>query len=996
MDFDPEKIPEILQKLLEGAGVTPPLWLTRTITWVVLVGVLLCAIWGLLYVLSKIKELAAELVPPRLNRETRRRLARRRRFAEHVENEVRRLNSEQSWSDYRFAELEAEVEAEGRRRALPFLPLLLPRTTSGLRREKSLTKAINVSRERLLLIEGDPGSGKSVALRHVAMKLAGRAKRRGLRTVIPIYINLKEIERPQDRGIDRNLIEEFTLRSLNRVSNRDVEEYLDEEFGKGLEDGSWLFLFDSFDEIPEILGSTEPDSVIRKYTRAIEDFLHGMNRCRGVVASRYFRGPGQVQWPRFRILPLSADRREELVRRADLPREIERELLGRLPLAVHQMGDQSKNPLFLGLICEHMKSGRSFPENGHAVFESYIEERLTRDSERLLRRYGLEGATVRAIAEQIAFCMAADPTLGLSPARERIPQSMSRQGLEVRSILATCMDALEFIKLARSESGSGGGKLFTFAHRRFQEYFATCFVLRIPERIRPRSLLLDGRWRETAIVICQTAPRSAFAPLLEEMWSFFKALPVEDQARLEGVQIREFPWPPGSLHVLGVLQDGFAGRMDEVPLDLRAQAGRIVASATMTGTLNDRRWALEVGGGVEPQVLSSMIRSAFSGGSRWLSEAAYRQVGRLKEVTPDIRAGVLEEMVALFLGGRFRRERHTTFVHLSRLEPAREFLHSYYLLLALPFLDLFFHAALAVCLGFLVVREGFIPLGGAVLAILLFSLSFLTYPRVALKPFVRAGAAAPLAIIGLAVSEGWGLPAVTILALLWAPTALQGARQGLLTNPFLWPALPLLPIWGKLSRWVQAGNELVRDPGGLVAGLLGALGAGLVLWGGSYLATRWSGCALALGVLVSLVAIFIGIAYLLKILFSIRDFLAWRRRAKARSVLRVDDFFEVLERLHSYKLRARFVRLVRREALLAASPEVENRVAKLALDTERGATFRKSLVDHLEEWTADADDLARRKVHIADYLDELCRLRESLRTEPIAAPLPPDKIAGAV
>jgi len=123
MDFEPDKILEILQKLLEAVGFHPPLWLTRIFAWVVLLGVLLCAFWGFLYVLSKIKELAAEFVPPRLSRETRRRLARRRRFVEHLENEVRRLNSEQLWSDYRFTELEAEVEAEGHRRALPFLPL---------------------------------------------------------------------------------------------------------------------------------------------------------------------------------------------------------------------------------------------------------------------------------------------------------------------------------------------------------------------------------------------------------------------------------------------------------------------------------------------------------------------------------------------------------------------------------------------------------------------------------------------------------------------------------------------------------------------------------------------------------------------------------------------------------------------------------------------------------------------------------------------------------
>lgn len=59
-----------------------------------------------------------------------------------------------------------------------------------------------------------------------------------------------------------------------------------DEFDWGLRTGTWLFLFDSFDEIPDILGSTETDTVVEEYADALFHFLHGMNQCRGVVASR--------------------------------------------------------------------------------------------------------------------------------------------------------------------------------------------------------------------------------------------------------------------------------------------------------------------------------------------------------------------------------------------------------------------------------------------------------------------------------------------------------------------------------------------------------------------------------------------------------------------------------------------------------------------------------------------------------------------------------------
>ena len=98
---------------------------------------------------------------------------------------------------------------------------------------------------------GEPGSGKSVALRHVVQKMAARAKKsRSLKSTIPIYVNLKELERAEGEAIDRSLIESFVKKVLARSNDRDVERFLDEQFSSGIEDGTWFFLFDSFDEIP--------------------------------------------------------------------------------------------------------------------------------------------------------------------------------------------------------------------------------------------------------------------------------------------------------------------------------------------------------------------------------------------------------------------------------------------------------------------------------------------------------------------------------------------------------------------------------------------------------------------------------------------------------------------------------------------------------------------------------------------------------------------------
>ena len=312
------KITNILLQRIFRKNV--PAWISPLINWILLGVVLLCGLWGLLVLLSKIKDVWIQSFLPLFYKpEQKRRQRRRRMFAKHLEYEISRLDLLEDWKDEHFAELEAEVEADGRRKRFALFPFNQPK--SGLRREKSLSKALANSQERFILVEGEPGSGKSVALRHVAQHMAARAKKsRSMKSVILIYVNLKELEHPDDGAVDRNLIESFILKSLKRINDRDVDTFLDEEFREGIANGTWFFLFDSFDELPEVLSSTEADIVIKSYSDAIADFLQGgMNQCRGVIASRQFRGPKHFGWPRFRILALSESRRRELVRKADLP-----------------------------------------------------------------------------------------------------------------------------------------------------------------------------------------------------------------------------------------------------------------------------------------------------------------------------------------------------------------------------------------------------------------------------------------------------------------------------------------------------------------------------------------------------------------------------------------------------------------------------------------------------------------------------------------------------
>ena len=141
-------------QLFEEIRSRVPDSLSTLIDYILLFVLILCAIWGLLSLLGQIKKIWIEQFWHLFdNKEQRKRRLNRERFADYLQNEIRQLNRREEWKDYRFAELEAEVEAEGRRRGFSLLPFFQS-TQRGLRREKSLSKALALSRERLILVEG--------------------------------------------------------------------------------------------------------------------------------------------------------------------------------------------------------------------------------------------------------------------------------------------------------------------------------------------------------------------------------------------------------------------------------------------------------------------------------------------------------------------------------------------------------------------------------------------------------------------------------------------------------------------------------------------------------------------------------------------------------------------------------------------------------------------------------------------------------------------------
>ena len=106
-----------------------------------------------------------------------------------------------------------------------------------------------------------------------------------------------------------------------------------------------------------------------------------------------------------------------------------------------------------------------------------------------------------------------------------------------------------------------------------------------------------------------------------------------------------FRWPKKAMHLLALLQDGLVG--EKIPTQIQDTASKLLEYAFYSGTIVDRKWALEVGGIASESVLLRMLAVAFKSESRWLNLVAYRQVAKLGSIPKTLSLSIRKQIVRL-------------------------------------------------------------------------------------------------------------------------------------------------------------------------------------------------------------------------------------------------------------------------------------------------------------------------------------------------------------
>jgi hypothetical protein len=584
-------------------------------------------------------------LPVWLNLDNKYKVRRRKQFCAVLDADLAYLAKAENWNDQYFTDLEAEVETEGGYYASAW-DKTRRKKSFGLRKEPSLIKAITSSAERAMQLVGEPGSGKSVALRHLAKQLAEQGKKSNDKNAtVPLYINLREMDPRYLNKVSADDVREFVLDNIRR-GDADTSAFVKENWGDYCNRGIWLFLFDSFDEIPAVLHSEAGSDVIRKYSQAIRQFLEGMGECKGILASREFKGPEALPWKKLRVLPLSGEKQDELIQNSFLAGQ-------QMSLVRQHLANSDSSigatPLFLTLLCRFVRDEGRAPTNDHDILLQHIERLARREPEYLKRKYSLTAEGLVSGAERLAQLFAEDETLSLAPTLDQILTSL-RTNAVTEGNLENLISALVDCKIGRADvpNAAHGDRRFAFAHRRYQEALFVRYLAHHPDALAASELLTEPRWREYAVTLLQTRDRKEIENLLDAACVLLEnradlQTSVESSKLQLSMHTNFFNWTDEvAVQLLSLLQEGLARRLEDVPQLLSNAVYKFLSPRWEGGDTFDRCEVLRLGGLLPSSVLITYLVESFAHGTEAERTLAFRQAAFTSKLPEPAKLAVLE------------------------------------------------------------------------------------------------------------------------------------------------------------------------------------------------------------------------------------------------------------------------------------------------------------------------------------------------------------------
>jgi hypothetical protein len=396
------------------------------------------------------------------------------------------------------------------------------------------------------------------------------------------------------------------------------------------------------------------------------------------------------------------------------------------------------------------------------------------------------------------------------------------------------------------------------------------------------------------------------------------------------------------IHLISLLQEGFMGRLIDLPHALRSRIGLMLKEASDSPLLLDKKWALEIVGPAPPDAVLAVLRAAIISKSPWLQDIAYRQAAKLGTLPDDVLDLLRRSLVRMAVTGRLARNHVVVKAFVSRLPFPRYLLAIVRLLFWLPLID-----------GFLLASSGIVLLrfaSGPILVALARTGLWVAWGMLALWCFaywaskmdsnmllfeVVPARSLPLFFTGInfayVPNRRPSLAIIMIIityVLCWSVTSLWSARIGDFVDVGWWAVQPITP----LVRFFKAPSRYVRKAASYAVPLwplaiLMLMSVGLVVFLHSWIDKH--------SLLLSICFITpVGILLLILLAIGLHDLRFWRQlRRRAKRELEPSDLLELIAKCLDGVILAKVLKYVRVSGMVKSDYETEQVLRAVAVNT---------------------------------------------------------------
>jgi len=216
-----------------------------------------------------------------------------------------------------------------------------------------------------------------------------------------------------------------------------------------------------------------------------------------------------------------------------------------------------------------------FPDTYYDLFSHYINKRLREDIENL-NQVKLTAEDIMDAATDIAWTMYNTPDVGLEIEVQHLLELMHDERLGDK------VKAMRFSRLARL--GGISSERFSFAHRRFAEFFAVRAIQAHKMQIDRNAIPTDSRWRDALVVYSGIASKEQVKELASFSWRII-------QKHAENLKSGRVQEAMPAIHCLRFLRDAcqprpesikhFRGKLSQFIVDVLQNTDLLVAKSEL-------------------------------------------------------------------------------------------------------------------------------------------------------------------------------------------------------------------------------------------------------------------------------------------------------------------------------------------------------------------------------------------------------------------------------